>query len=256
MGGSVDQIKKTKMRVLIIDDERLARNELNSLLKEFKQVEVVGEAKNGYEGIEKIKELSPDLLFLDIHMPEMTGFQMLKKLEDIPEVIFVTAHDEYAMAAFEAEALAYILKPINTEQLAKALDKAAQRLNESDFSSEVQTSGYDKVLTKSDRIFLKDGEKCFYPRVADIRYFESHGNYVRIFFNDDKPMILRSLNSLEEKLCPKTFFRANRKYIINLEFVSAIENWFNGGMRATLLPGEQIEISRRQAIKFKDSFGI
>jgi two-component system LytT family response regulator len=244
------------MRVLVIDDERLARNELISLLKEFPSIEVVGEAKNGFEGIEKINELKPDLVFLDIHMPEMTGFQMLKKLEEIPQVIFVTAHDEYALAAFESDALDYILKPVNKEQLAKALDKANQRLDEDDYNSTLDQVTKKDILKSDDRIFLKDGEKCFYPRIGEIRYFESHGNYVRIFFNDDKPMILRSLNSLEDKLCTKTFFRANRKYIINLNYVSSIENWFNGGLRVMLSPGEQIEISRRQAIKFKDNFGI
>lgn len=245
------------MKVVIIDDERLARNELSSLLNAFPNIEIIGEAKNGFEGIEKINDLQPDLVFLDIHMPEMTGFEMLKKLEEIPQVIFVTAHDEYALAAFEADALDYILKPVNKEQLSKALEKATKRLEEDDYTS-VSGKEIEKqsVLSANDYIFLKDGEKCFYPKVGDIRYFESHGNYVRIFFNDQKPMILRSLNYLEERLCPKTFFRANRKYIINLKCISSIENWFNGGLRVMLSPGEQIEISRRQAIKFKENFGI
>lgn len=244
------------MRVLIIDDERLARNELVSLLGEFSNIEIVGEAKNGFEGIEKINTLQPDLIFLDIQMPEMTGFQMLKKLDDIPLVIFVTAHDDYALAAFESDALDYILKPINKSSLEKAIEKARIQFEDDHYTSSADKQFKLEVLTSENRIFLKDGEKCFYPKVGDIRYFESHGNYVRIFFNDDKPMILRSLNALEERLCPRTFFRANRKYIINLNYISSIENWFNGGLRVMLSPGEQIEISRRQAIKFKETFGI
>jgi two-component system LytT family response regulator len=244
------------MRVLIIDDERLARSELASLLGEFSNIEIVGEAKNGFEGIEKVNSLEPDLIFLDIQMPEMTGFQMLKKLDEIPLVIFVTAHDEYALAAFESDALDYILKPVNKDSLHKAIEKAQAQLEDDHFSSNSFDSAKQEVLTSENRIFLKDGEKCFYPKVGDIRYFESQGNYVRIFFNEEKPMILRSLNALEERLCPNTFFRANRKYIINLKYISSIENWFNGGLRVLLSPGEQIEISRRQAIKFKDTFGL
>lgn len=239
------------MRVVIIDDERLARNELKSLLNSNKQIEVVGEAKNGFEGIEEIEQKSPDLIFLDVQMPEMTGFEMLKKIDEIPHVIFTTAYDDYALSAFEANALDYLLKPIDEEKLAAAIEKAQTRIEEDNF---VLESNEEKsaILRPEDHVFLKDGEKCFFPKVENIRYFESQGNYVRVFFLDNKPMILKSLNALEERLCSKTFFRANRKYIVNINYITSVENWFNGGLRVTLSPNEQIEISRRQAIKFKD----
>lgn len=243
-----------KIRCLIIDDERLAREELKSLLKSYPEIEVIGEGKNASEGIALIKKESPDLVFLDIQMPEMSGFEMLKELDDIPQVIFVTAYDEYALEAFKVKALDYLLKPVHPVELKQTIERIQLTQNEDDFTSNShpQFDRKERQLTVSDRVFIKDNEKCFFPRLEEVRYFESHGNYIKVFFSKDKPMILRSLNSLEERLDPNHFFRANRKYIINLNYIENIENWFNGGLQVTLKEDMKIEISRRQAIKFKE----
>ncbi len=242
-------------RSLLVDDERLAREELKSLLKDYHEVEIIDEAKNGEEGVQKIKELKPDLVFLDINMPGMSGFDMIKHLEEIPRVIFVTAYDEYAIKAFEVNALDYIMKPVDPERLKEAIQKLT---NEDDFISSQQSliSRRERVLSLNDRVFIKDGEKCWFIELSKVRMLESDGNYVKVYFDNFRPLILRSLNSFEERLDPEYFFRANRKFIINLQWISSIENWFNGGLQVELREGEKVEISRRQAIRFKEMMSL
>lgn len=251
-----------EFKSVIIDDERLAREELKSVLSEFNEIVVVGEAQNGDEGIEQIKKLQPDLIFLDVNMPGMSGFDMLKKLESIPHVIFITAYDEYALKAFEVNALDYILKPIDPDRLAEAIEKLRER-EDAEFESgtELRLARNERVLTTSDRVFIKDGEKCYFVELAQIRKLESDGNYVKVFFGANRPLILRSLNSFEDRLDPEKFFRANRKFIVNLDWVYSIENWFNGGLRIELnyeIDGkrETVDISRRQAIRFKEMLSL
>jgi len=243
-------------KTILIEDERLAREELKSLLKDYLEIEVIGEAKNGEEGLQMVKNLKPDLIFLDINMPGMNGFEMIKQLDEIPRVIFVTAYDEYALKAFEVNALDYILKPVDPERLRDAVQKISN--NEDDFisSSQVIVSRKERVLTGTDRVFIKDGEKCWFIELSKVRMLESDGNYVKVYFDNFRPLILRSLNSFEDRLDPESFFRANRKYIINLQWVSSIENWFNGGLQVELKEGEKVEISRRQAIRFKEMMGL
>jgi two-component system, LytTR family, response regulator len=248
------------MKTIIIDDERLARNELKRLLEEFPKINVVAEAANADEAIELIDEHQPDLLFLDIQMPGKNGFELLEIIEDrVPEVIFTTAYDEYALKAFEYNALDYLMKPIDNSRLAEAIAKVEAEIKRSEKLSSDPNVQY---LTEHDQVFVKDGEKCWFVKLGKVRLFESMGNYVRLHFEDQKPMILKSLNSLEERLDPKSFFRANRKHIINLQWVEKIEPWFSGGLLVTLKTGEKstplekIEISRRQAIKFKDLMSL
>ena len=244
------------IKTLIIDDERLAREELKSLLLPHDEIEIIGEAKNGEEGIKMIHELKPDLIFLDISMPGMTGFEMLKQLDEIPKVIFVTAYDEFALKAFEVNALDYVLKPVEPARLQESIQKTNQK--EDDFSSKLdgQISRKDRQLNLKDRVFIKDGEKTWFVELSKIRMLESDGNYVKVYFDTSRPLILRSLNSFEERLDPEFFFRANRKFIINLSWISSIENWFNGGLMVELKEGEKVEISRRQAIRFKELMSL
>jgi two-component system LytT family response regulator len=244
------------MKTIIIDDERLAREELKSMLTKFEFLEIVAEAKNPEEGIQKIIKNSPELIFLDIQMPGMNGFEMLQKLDEIPKVIFVTAFDEFAIKAFEINALDYLLKPIDPIRLNETLSKLQQPEEEFQTKLSGSESRVNKILTKGDKVFIKDGEKCWYIDLDSIRMFESDGNYVKVYFDKFRPMILRSLNSLEERLDSKNFFRANRKFIINLNWISSIENWFNGGLLVNLKEGEKIEISRRQAIRFKELMSL
>jgi two-component system LytT family response regulator len=238
-------------KVVLIDDERLARNELKKLLAEFPELDIVGEASNANEGVEKIKSLEPDLIFLDIQMPGKTGFDLLTMLEHTPEIIFTTAYDEYAIRAFEVNALDYLLKPIEPKRLADAIYKLKE-INESEVAQISDTSSNRSLLSEQDQVFVKDGERCWFVRLSEIRLFESVGNYAKVYFGANKPLILKSLNALEERLDPKVFFRANRKHIINLRSIEKVEPYFNGGLLLELKGGDKVEVSRRQAVKFKE----
>lgn len=240
-------------KVVIIDDERLARNELKKLLQDFPDIEVIGEASNADEGIEKIDNLGPDLIFLDIQMPGKTGFDMLAELERSPNVIFVSAYDEYALKAFEVNALDYLMKPVEPKRLADALFKLKQREEEEKLSLHNLNRG---ILSEKDQFFVKDGEKCWFVKLSEVRLFESVGNYAKVFFGANKPLILKSLNALEEKLDEKIFFRANRKNIVNMRMIEKIEPYFNGGLLLELGGGEKIEVSRRQAVRFKEMMSL
>jgi two-component system LytT family response regulator len=242
------------MDALIIDDERLARKELFNLLSQFPEINIVGEASNADEAHEKINQLSPDLLFLDIQMPGKTGFDLLESLESVPNVIFTTAYDEYALKAFEVNALDYLLKPITSDRLAESIKKLFEREKTEKAQAEIYKSSHK--LGADDQVFVKDGDRCWFVKLSEIRLFESDGNYVKVYFGKFKPMVHKSLNGLDERLDEKLFFRASRKYIINLRCIQNIEQWFNGGLMVTLDGGEKIELSRRQAVKFKDMMSL
>ncbi|MFD2199940.1 LytR/AlgR family response regulator transcription factor [Shivajiella indica] len=245
------------MRALVIDDERLARKELINLLSQFDQVEVVGEANNVDDAKEKIESLSPDVVFLDIQMPEKTGFDLLEELDNVPHVIFTTAYDEYALKAFQVNALDYLLKPIETKRLGEAIERLQKKINEaSERHDEASLAHQNKKLTLDDQVFVKDGDRCWFVKLSNVRLFESDGNYIKVYFDNNKPMIHKSLNALDERLDEKSFFRASRKHIINLSWVEAIEPWFNGGLVVTLKGGDRIEVSRRQAARFKDMMSL
>ncbi len=240
------------MRTLIIDDERLARKELNSLLEKYAEIEVIGECANAQEARESIHNLKPDLIFLDIQMPGQSGFELLETLDFQPKIVFVTAYDAYAIRAFDVNALDYILKPVEEDRLASAIKKV---LSDSEIPEE-QNDSIESQLNLDDQIFLKDGEKCWFVMLSDIRYFESEGNYVRVFFENNKPLILKSLNNLEKRLDERDFFRINRKFIVNLKEIIHIEPWFNGGLQIKLKSGVTLEVSRRQASKFKELLSL
>jgi two-component system LytT family response regulator len=240
------------MKALIVDDERLARVELKRLLQPFKDINIVGEAVNVEDALEKITQLNPDLVFLDIQMPGKSGFDLLEELDSVPTVVFTTAYDEYALKAFEYNAMDYLLKPIEPQRLEETIKKLVEK-DKREIVSQV-TDG--KVLIEKDQVFVKDGERCWFVKLETVRLFESEGNYVRIYFGENKPLILRTLNYLDERLDPKSFFRANRKHIVNLKWIESIETWLNGGLLVKLRGGHKIEVSRRQAIKFKDRLSL
>lgn len=242
------------MRAIIIDDERLARAELKKLLQDYPEVEVIDEAANADEGIARIESQQPDLIFLDIQMPGKTGFDMLSQLEKTPQVIFTTAYDEFALKAFEVNALDYLVKPIEPKRLADAIQKLSS-IDIKDIRPETTITN-NSLLTENDQVFVKDGERCWFVKLSEIRLFESVGNYAKVFFGVNKPLILKSLNALEERLDEKTFFRANRKHIVNLRMIEKIEPYFNGGLLLELKGGEKIEVSRRQTVKFKEMMSL
>jgi len=243
------------MKALIVDDERLARQELKSLLDKYEEINIIGESNNADNAKKKIEALKPDLVFLDIQMPVKTGFDLLEELSFVPKIIFTTAYDEYALKAFEVNAFDYLLKPIEHERLDECLKKLAKESHEEE-DDQVETHQRSGKLGPTDQVFVKDGDRCWFVKLGEVSAFESEGNYVRVFFENNKPLILKSLNNLEDRLDEKYYFRANRKFIINLNWVDEIENWFNGGLRVSLKDGKQIEVSRRQAAKFKDRMSL
>lgn len=232
------------MKAIIIEDSRLARLELRTMLKEHPEIAVVGEAANAHDGRALIESLRPDLVFLDIQMPGKNAFTMLEELDEVPNVIFTTAFDEYAVKSFEYNAFDYLLKPISAKRLAQAIQKAKGRLL-------VPVTG-ESYLTEKSQVFVKDGERCWLVKLAEVRLFEVHGNYTRIYFEQHRPLILKSLNYLENRLDPRIFFRANRQQIINLRWVKQLTPWFGGKLKIELQDGQSIEVSRRQAAKLKD----
>lgn len=248
------------MKTLIIDDERLARNELRRLLENFPKVDIIGEAANADEALPMIDDLQPDLLFLDIQMPGKNGFELLQSIEGrTPEVVFTTAYDEYAIKAFEFNALDYLLKPVDLARLSEAIHRVEEELLHGSTTERTPNVPKDatKLLGENDQVFVKDGEKCWFVKLGKVRLFESMGNYVRLYFDDQKPLVLKSLNALEDRLDPATYFRANRKHIINLQWIDKIEPWFSGGLLVTLRgSNDKIEISRRQAIRFKEMMSL
>lgn len=234
-----------QVHAIIIDDEPLAVAELQRMLQPYPQVEVIATATRSADALQKIRQLNPDVIFLDINMPEMNGFQLLEALDETPEVIFITAYDEFAVKAFEVNALDYLLKPVNAERLAEAIKKLTLPQLEN-----------KPRLEAGKKIFIKDGEQCFFIPLKDIIYLESAGNYVKVFFKDKRPMLHRSLNYMEERLPDSIFFRASRQFIINTEFIRSIDPFLNGTLRVTMTNGVVIDISQRQAVKFKDQMGI
>lgn len=234
------------MKALVIDDSRLARNELKRLLEEYDNVIVAGEAVDAEEAKLKIEELRPDLIFLDIQMPGKDGFQLLEELEQVPHTIFTTAYSEYAIKAFQFNALDYLMKPIDKGLLSQALSKVSEKIKSE------KSAQYEGKMTADDQVFVKDGERCWFVTLKEVKLFEVDGNYTKIHFEDSRPMIPRTLNYLETRLDPKTFFRANRQQIVNLKWIEKIEPWFSGSIRIYLKGNVAVDVSRRQSQRFKE----
>lgn len=242
------------IRAMIIDDERLARQEIRNLLQNFSDIEIVAESGIVEEALDLIEKENPDLLVLDIQMPGKTGFELLEELDGrAPEVIFITAYDEYALKAFEVNALDYLMKPVEEDRLRESITKIKKRIAERRENAGPENDG---KLDINDQVFLKDGDKCWFVELERVRLFESEGNYVRVYFMDQRPLILKSLNALMERLSDKYFFRASRKHIINLRWVEKVETWFNGGLLVVLRDGTRVEVSRRQSVKLKEMMAL
>ena len=234
------------MNAIIIDDSRLARSELKHLIQNIDTVEIIGEAANADEAKRKIEAMNPDLIFLDIQMPGKDGFELLEDLDQAPLVVFTTAYNEYAMKAFEYNALDYLQKPITLDRLQAAVEKIDRK------RTSKQPPAKEEVLGEDSQVFVKDGDNCWFVKLSDIRLFETDGSYTKIHFEGNKPLIPKTLNYLEARLDPKVFFRANRQQVINLKMIDKIEPWFSGGIKILLKGDEEIEVSRRQTAKFKE----
>jgi two-component system LytT family response regulator len=243
------------MRALLIDDERLARNALRRLLKTHDDVEIIGETADVAAAATSIRALNPDLIFLDIEMPGGDGFALLQQLDDVPITIFTTAYDSYAVRAFEANALDYLVKPIAAERLAASLSRARKAFSQLS-QPDGNAGGKEQRPTLLRQIFVRDGERCWIVRLADIFLLESEGNYTRLLFSTERPLILRSLTSIQGKLDPHIFFRANRSQIVNLRAIESVGDAMDGRIVVRMPRGIQVEISRRQSLRLRDVLSL
>jgi two-component system, LytTR family, response regulator len=237
-----------KIQTIIVEDSRLARNELKELIKNHSEIEVIAEAENVDKAYELITQYKPDLIFLDINMPEKDGFELLEMLDDVPVTVFTTAFDEYAIKSFEYNALDYLMKPVSASRFFKAVEKIKLKLEE-------KLEQAEQKLQTTNQIFIKDGEKCWLVKVADICLFEVDGNYTKVCFKNEKALLNKSLNQIEKKL-PETFFRANRNQIINTNYIKNIDLWFSGNLLVHLTDDSKVEISRRQSSLFKEMMSL
>jgi two-component system LytT family response regulator len=222
------------VKALIVDDERLARAELRRLLAAHSDIEIVGEAAHADEARDRIAQLAPDLLLLDIEMPGANAFDLLASLDAAPAVIFTTAFDAHAVRAFEVSALDYLLKPIDPVRLAAAIERALEAF---------------RPAASIDRVFVRDGDRCWFVRLSDVPVIESEGNYARLDI-PGQPLLPRSLAYLEARLQP-AFFRASRKHLVNLKLVDRVEAVPGGGLVLILPGGKEVEMSRRAAQRFR-----
>ncbi len=228
------------MKALIVDDERMARQELRRLLAAHPEIEIIGEFAGGPEALAQTEQLHPDVPFLDIQMPGMNGFDLLAHLRDVPEVIFTTAYDQHALAAFDANALDYLLKPIAPARLATALQKLRVR----------------RQRPQPAKVFLRDGERCWIVGFDEIDLLESEGNYTRVFFREQRPLVAGTLTAFEERLNPATFFRASRRHIINLNSIESAELAVSGNLLVRIRGGGEVELSRRQSAHLKEILSL
>jgi two-component system, LytTR family, response regulator len=237
------------MNILIVDDSRLARKEIADLLTKIPKVKVIAEAADVSSAIAAINTHKPDLVLLDIHLPDGNGFDVLEQSDFTPQVIFTTAYEQHALRAFEFNALDYLLKPVTHERLATAIQKSLSKHN-----NILQPATTTK--TRTDQIFVRDGERCHFIKLSDLYLISVEGNYVRLYFQQTKALLARSLNYIEDRLDPSVFFRANRQQIINMDYIDSIEPWLNDGLIIKLKNGTQIEVSRRQAKELKQNLDL
>ena len=209
-----------KIKAILIDDERLARDELRRTISGYPDIEVIAEAANADEASQLIGKHRPDLIFLDIQMPEKSGFELLEMLDYVPRVVFVTAFDQYAVKAFEADALDYLVKPVRDERFAKVIEKIRGQLNVTAAPAERQ-------------LFVKDGNKCHFIKLSEVFLVESMDNYARLYFEDKITYLKRSLNQLEATLDAGMFFRINRSQIINTNFIRQVHQLPKGKLNIT-----------------------
>lgn len=233
-----------KIKVVIVDDERSSREELKRALHEYDDFIVIGEAENADNAKDLIETKLPDLIFLDIQMPEQSGFDLLETLDYVPEVLFVTAYDQYAVQAFEVNALDYLMKPIREERFAKAIEK---------IRNAEKAKSVNNLMDHDRKIFIKDGEKRFFIQLDEIYLIESLENYTRLFFQDKKALQRRSLRQWEEILDENIFFRINRTEIINVRHIDEVNANPEGWLEIKLKTGQLLKVSKRQSVKFKNS---
>ncbi len=268
------------MKVLIIEDSRLARLELKELLQAYPQLELVGEAADVPTALKLVAVKQPDLLLLDIDLGGATAFDLLAELVFVPKIIFTTAFAEHALQAFNYPTVDYLLKPVTAERLALALaklplpslanaaqatttqtstDQGAADQNPGDQNSGEESSASnppERLLQADSNFFVKDGEDCYFLKISDVRWFEAIGNYSKVHLKSAAPMVYRTLASIEQRLAPGLFFRANRQQLVNLTAVVSIEPSVSGGLTLRLQCGTEVEVSRRQSAELRQQLSL
>ena len=215
-----------KLRTIIVEDEELARNLMKSFLKENENIELIAECENGFEGVKAINEMKPDLVFLDIRMPKITGFEMLELLEHKPQIVFATAYDQYALKAFDYNAADYLLKPYSKDRLTEAVEKVVERISKegvnSDIAEKISDFPKDEYL---DRVVVKDRHKIHIAPVDQVRYIESMDDYVMIYTTEGRWMKQKTMKYFESALNPKDFIRIHRSYIVKVDEINEIQQY-------------------------------
>jgi len=247
--------ESTTLKAVIVDDEELARQLLREYLWEAGGVEVVAECANGFDAVKAIGELKPDLVFLDVQMPKLDGFEVLELIDPPPAVIFVTAYDQFAMRAFDAHAVDYLLKPFHLERFRKALEKARTRLGATRPSAAELTAAARPPGVALERIVVKDGSKVHIIPVEKLDYVEAQDDYVALHSEKKSYLKQQTIASVEEQLDAKRFVRIHRSYIVNLERIARIEPYTKDSRVAVLLDGTQLPVSRSGHGKLKGLLG-
>jgi two-component system LytT family response regulator len=252
----------TAIRVLIIDDEPLARQRIRSLLEAEADVSVAGECDDGQKAVAAIREHRPDLIFLDVHMPELDGFGVLEELggERVPAVIFVTAYDRYALQAFEVHALDYLLKPFDRERFERALERARAQIGRAqtaEVSEQLRALLEDARPGKKylDRVVIKSASRVFFLRVEEIDWIEAAGNYLKLHAGTEAHLLRETMNGLEGRLDPERFLRIHRSTMVNIERIQELQPWFHGDYVVLLRDGTRLTLSRSYRQKLQDLFG-
>ena len=246
------------IKTILIDDEPLARSIVREYLQSFKEIEIVAECNDGFDGIKAIQQHQPELIFLDIQMPKINGFEMLEIAEPLPDVIFTTAFDEFAMKAFEANAIDYLLKPFSKERFDKAMNKwlvnRLQKPNENSAQKVVEKINYQPE--EKNRIVVKNGANIKIIPVSDVLYLEAIDDYVKIYTTDGMQLKKKTLSFYEQTLDEQKFLRVHRSYIIQLTQLTKVEPYDNNNHIAMLKNGTKIPVSRSGYLKLKEVLGI
>jgi two-component system, LytTR family, response regulator len=251
-----------KLRTVIVDDEPLARERLASLLSAEPDIEVVRQCRDGEEAVAAIDQLTPDLVFLDVQMPALNGFEVIQAVgpEKMPLVVFVTAYDQHALRAFQVRALDYLLKPFDRERFQEALQRARasiQREETGDLGRRLLALVKDlrRDQPKTDRLVVKSGGRLFFLRTDEIDWIEAAGNYVRLHVGTTSHLLRETMNSIEARLDPEKFFRIHRSRIVNMERIQEMQPWLNGEYAVVLRNGTRVTLSRGYREKLQERLG-
>jgi two-component system LytT family response regulator len=244
-----------RLNTIIIDDEPLARQVIREFLQAFPQIEIIAECENGRQAVAAINQHQPDLIFLDVQMPGLTGFQVLEKVEHVPAIIFSTAYDEYAIRAFEVNAIDYLLKPFDRQRFAAATQRAIER--RAGIGAEMERllrllQHAQPAGSFSDRLLVRSGEKIVPVRAVDIEWIEAADDYAILHAGTTKHLCNLGLGEIEKRLSPQQFMRVHRSAIINIARIRHLEKDGEGGMIATMASGEEVKVSRRYAAALRE----